>query len=155
MVRAYDTATIGSLSVTNGGGGTGTGLGGRAAGGAGAAGRTRVDAPNPTNTGLASPGYRGPMFVAVPTSVTTQTPMVSLISGPSFDMASGIAIDRNNQVTPFPAMITFSTTMPSTATAMPTLTSGYNQLCVIVTGGLAVNDIAKNCVEIAFLPGGP
>ena len=50
---------------------------------------------------------------------------------------------------------TFGDMMPATAMPTPTLTSGYNQVCALVPGGDPNDDVAENCVEIAFLPGGP
>ena len=144
VLRAYGTMTVGSITTAKG---TGNGIGGD-----GSVGRSRVDAANATSTGIPTAGYRGPMFMNAPMSVTTQTPMIQLVAGTTLEPATVLAIDRNGAVMDFSIM--FGITMPSTATAMPTLTSGYNQLCAVVTGGDPNDDVAKNCIEIAFLPGG-
>jgi hypothetical protein len=151
LVRAGGTLTgSGMLTVAKGLKGAAGTLGN--AGGDGAVGRTRVDAANPSSTGVPIAGYRGPMFANdVAATTLVQTPMVALY-GTAFDNADGRVINRAGTATAF--AVSFGTGTP--ATAMPTLplTAGYNLVCATVTGGSPLNPESTNCIEMAFLPGG-
>ena len=137
-----------NVVVTAGAGGTGA-LGGNL-GGAGAVGRWRYDAVVTTGTAPATPAAaRGPMLarpqnpifeMRKPTLSITGTvgdTVRVIITGPDgIGESKDIAIQSATQ--PF---------MPTTE-----LPIGLDNVCVYVPNGRPSDDIAKNCIEVAFVP---
>jgi len=146
LLRAGGTATIGTLSVNNGGGGTSGGLG--TAGGAGSVGRTRIDAPN-IITGAA---YFGPTFVDPPSTSTDQIMSLTVHGAVGDTTMVGQAFDRDGNAVTNGG---FTPAFNGTGIAMPSLSlkAGYNRVCVTVQGGNAFTlPESASCTEIAFLP---
>ncbi len=140
LIRGGAMVTVGTVSVAKGAP--------AGNGGASSDGRVRVDAAAGTYPTGAT---RGPMFQAVPTHVTMQTPTLNLRGTPNDATATLRVFDKaGNAVAGMTYVPVFGTT--GSAQQMIVLKAGYNNVCIWVAGGAP--DVAEsiNCVDIAYLP---
>ena len=140
----YGALTVGAVKVTGGGGGS-------PGGGAGSVGRVRWDSPNAADTGPASsdsPPHRGPGFSAPPAIVTGSRPSFTLLGTPGDEFDVRIL---DEQLLPHPGPHV-AIAQQGTATILPTLTLGYNQLCIKLANGLETEPVANECIGVAYVP---
>ncbi len=135
----------GAVSVAKGAPGGGT-----TSAGTSSDGRVRADLASgtfPTNA------QKGPMFVAMPTRVTVQTPAITFTGSTSDSSATLRVFDKADNVV---ANMTYSPVFgggsPASAQVMPVLKAGYNRVCVWVAGGADTVPASVNCQTIAYLP---
>jgi len=129
-----------TLDVSAGSGGT-----------AASVGRTRVDGATDSKIAAA---YHGPgLGTASLISAGVQTPVVPAFGTPG-NTIQGVVITRANLLTPFSYVGGLDGTGIGYGPAQATipLTAGYNRVCLLTDGGDPTVDIAKDCIEMAFLP---
>jgi hypothetical protein len=142
---------VGTIHVAGGAGGT-PAPGGAGGGGAGSVGRVRWDSPvdgAPSSPDTAA--HRGPSFTGVTRVVTTSEPTF-MLSGTSGDEIDVRAIDSRDVPHPGPH-VSFNSS--GIATIRPTLSPGFNQLCVKLAGGSENQPAANTCITVAYLPPRP
>jgi hypothetical protein len=136
ILRAGHTMAVASVDISGGLGGV--------AGDSGSPGRIRVDAPNGSITGA----QIGPAFALDTPLITAEHTLMIGVRIPSLVPFQFSQLDQNGTltyVTPEPMSGT------GTAAVAVTLVNGWNRLCLTVPGGLYADDIANECVEIAFM----
>jgi len=154
MLRAGRALTVESAAPSidvKGGGGGGSTSGLTGAGGAGTEGRIRWDTPlgntAPTTVAPAVP-HRGPAFdPATPAIVRTMRATFSMI-GSTNDSFDVYVVDQDG-IQHLGAKETFSNDV---ASFEPTLTPGYNLVCITLDGGERGKPEADKCIEVAYLP---
>ncbi len=152
LVRsAAGTLTIQAVHVAGGPPGVAGGgrAGGPGSGGAGGAGRVRWDSPMDTQLAPPeSPPHRGPSFKSVTPVVTMREPAMLVVGTPGDELDARVMDDRG---TPHAGPhIVFD---PSgSATFTPTLSPGYNRVCVKLATGSESDPPANACVDVAYLP---
>jgi hypothetical protein len=117
-------------------------------GGAGAIGRWRFDAAAVTGPApMTPPPRRGPMIVrpANPIFETkNQTLMITGENGAEVTVILRYADGTSSTDT--------ATLLGESSSYEAALRIGLNTICVLVPGGNFADDVAKNCVEVAFIP---
>lgn len=145
LIRAGTSAELtGAITANPGAGSTGTGL----AGGSGRSGRIRIDVP----LVIGSPQITPPAHNGVsmdPTSPRSTRNLVQPITsyGTLGDAFSVFVLNADGTSTS-QSMATFGTT---TININPTLSDGYNRVCVTPNTNAAIEE-ATNCIDIAYLP---
>jgi hypothetical protein len=132
--------------LTGGDGGSGvTGSGGK-----GAVGRWRYDAPTTTGTAPATPAAtRGPILVRPSNPIFEMRRPQLMIAGKNGDSVKviitgpdGIGEEKTVTLQMEKQPFTPSTDLPI----------GLDTICVYVPNGRPSDDVAKNCIEVAFVP---
>jgi hypothetical protein len=144
-------ATVSTGSGSNAGtitaaGGAGGGSSGNV-GGAGSMGRVRWDAPTGTMPSTTSASIaRGPSFLT--TSISVGSNSLELVGSPNTGFTSYATNSAGVQSNTSTAM--FDT--GGSATIHPSLSPGWNHVCVFVAGGAAGSFQAERCIDVAYLP---
>ncbi|HEX3479542.1 MAG TPA: hypothetical protein VHT91_31180 [Kofleriaceae bacterium] len=152
LVRsAAGTLKVPTIHVTGGPPGApgGGNVGDAGSGGSGGPGRVRWDSPMdkpPPSPDIAA--HRGPSFKAVMSVVTTREPAMALVGTPGDELDARVLDDQG--VPHGGPHIAFDRT--GTATLTPTLSPGYNRVCVKLSKGSETDAPANACVDIAYLP---
>jgi hypothetical protein len=146
VIRAGAGATLGAISAKGGPGGTGS-----IPGGIGSIGRVRVDAPSIAGTQPAfSPSVRRGVAFATAVPLVTHDPHVLI------NVVSAFAADQFQVVVRDAANTTIQTTSlmfaTPTAAITPSLSPGYNRVCVLTPGGNLTNDESTNCLDLVYVP---
>jgi hypothetical protein len=137
ILRTGHTLAVASVDVTGGLGGSSL------AANAGSAGRIRVDAP----LGGIAGAQLGPAFAIDTPLITaqhTQAVTIRIPSGVPFKLSR---LDQGGRLVYLPDLMSGT---GSVDVDVP-LINGWNKLCVTVPGGAYADDIANECVEIAFM----
>lgn len=155
LVRsAAGTLTVESIHVAGGTAGTAGGgkAGGAGSGGAGGPGRVRWDSPvNKQPSSTEGAPRRGPSFQAVMPIVTMREPEMTVVGTPGDELDARVLDDHS---TPHAGPhIVFDKT--GSATFIPTLSPGYNRVCVKLATGSESDAPANACVDVAYLPPTP
>jgi hypothetical protein len=134
------------ILVTGGAGGPG--LGSANAGGAGSLGRSRYDAvTTPGNAPAAA--KRGPMLVRPPNAIfEMRKPQLSIV-GNTGDTVR-VIITGPDGVGETKDIVLQQSSQPFFPNAE--LPIGLDTICVYVPNGRPSDDVAKNCIEVAFVP---
>ncbi|HEX4420678.1 MAG TPA: hypothetical protein VH165_22340 [Kofleriaceae bacterium] len=148
VIRAGAGATLGAISAKGGTGGT-SGLGG--AGGIGSIGRVRVDAPSIAGTqpGFSSSVRRGVAF-ATAAPLVTHDPhvLINVVSAFAADQFQVVVRDAANTTIQTSSLL-FAT---PTAAITPSLSPGFNRVCVLPPGGTLTNEESTNCLDLVYVP---
>jgi len=137
ILRTGHTMAVASVDVTGGLGGSSL------AANAGSTGRIRVDAP----LGSIAGAQLGPAFAIDTPLITaqhTQPVTLRLPSGVAFKLSR---LDQDGRLVYLPDQMSGTGTVD---VDVP-LINGWNRLCVTVPGGAYTDDIANECVELAFM----
>jgi hypothetical protein len=138
ILRTGHTFAVASVDVTGGLGGSSL------SGNAGSIGRIRVDAP----LGSIAGAQAGPAFAIDTPLITAHQTLTVTIRIPSLVAFKLSQLDANSALTyvmPDPMSGTGTLDVPVR------LANGWNKLCLTVPGGAYGDDIANECVEIAFM----
>lgn len=138
-----------AIDLAGAGGGNGTlGLG---PGGDGALGRWRFDASAVTGTPPMTPApRRGPMIVRPANPIFEMKKVTLMVAGDPINNSAVTLVVVYPDETTETKNVTLTGEVSSVTP--PELQIGLNTVCVLVPGGAFVNDEAKNCVDVAFVP---
>ncbi len=123
-------------------------LAGGAAGGTGnggSTGRARCDVPS----GTVANAQVGPAFAPTNPLITrdhTVTLAVRLPTGITFALTQ---LDQDGTLAP--ATTAASGSVDGTANVQVLLTNGWNHICLTVPGGIYTDDVANECIDVAFM----
>jgi hypothetical protein len=124
-------------------------VGDAGSGGHGGPGRVRWDSPmDKQPPSPASAAHRGPSFKAVIPVVAMREPSMALV-GTSGDELDARVLDDQGVPHAGPH-VAFDRT--GSATLTPTLSPGYNRVCVKLSKGSETDAPANACVDVAYLP---
>jgi hypothetical protein len=147
VLRSGGPAKLGTVSASGGPGGTTTQTGGD-----GGAGRLRYDVPSFVGATpmMPSTSRRGAAFVeGIPLITHDPRQILQLTSAVASDLAFKIFVLDADGITLETTSVMF--TAPSVA-IKPTLTVGYNRVCVTPPAGNPTILESTNCIDIAYVP---
>jgi hypothetical protein len=124
-------------------------VGDAGSGGSGGPGRVRWDSPmdkQPPSPDSAA--HRGPSFKAVMPVVMMREPAMALVGTPGDELDARVLDDQG--VPHAGPHVAFDRS--GTATLTPTLSPGYNRVCVKLSKGSETDAPANACVDVAYLP---
>lgn len=151
VLRSWVSAQLGAITIAPGHGGDPVALLG-GAGGAGSPGRVRIDVPVITGVApVASASVRrGVMFdPKIPVLTRNVDEPIGLISQTDQATAWQIVVTNGANATTATATVKFET---DTAVYTPSLSVGYNRICVLPPGGDLKIDESTNCLAVVYVP---
>jgi hypothetical protein len=137
ILRTGHTLAVASVDVSGGLGGSSL------AANAGSSGRIRVDAP----LGSVAGAQVGPAFAIDTPLITAQHTLTVTIRIPSLVPFKLSQLDQRGVLVYLPDQMSGTGTVEVNVP----LGNGWNKLCLTVPGGAYADDIANECVEIAFM----
>ncbi|MEO8845298.1 MAG: hypothetical protein ABI591_25650 [Kofleriaceae bacterium] len=137
ILRTGHTLAVASVDVTGGLGGSSL------ATNAGSPGRVRVDAA----LGSVASAQQGPAFAIFTPVITDQHTLAIDLRLPSQIAFKLSRLDQRGVLVYLPDVMSGT----GTATVDVPLINGWNKLCLTVPGGLYEDDIANECIELAFM----
>ena len=145
LIRAGVSAELtGVITANPGAGSTGTGL----AGGTGRSGRIRIDVPLIIGTPQITPPAHYGMSLDPTSPRSTKNVMQPIVSYGTLDDTFKVFVLNAAGNSTSQSVATFGTT---TININPTLSAGYNRVCVTANNNVSVEE-ATNCIDIAYLP---